>query len=58
MTESTGRTPHSEEPAEGQPTTDDASETGRTPHAGQPAEGVDTAALEDGVDPESKISGA
>jgi hypothetical protein len=58
MTESTGRTPHAEEPAEGQPLTDDAAETGRTPHPGQPAEGADTAALTEGVDPETRISGA
>jgi hypothetical protein len=58
MTENTGRTPHSEEPAEGQPSTDDVSETGRTPHPGQPAEGADAAALEEGIDPESRITGA
>jgi hypothetical protein len=57
MTESTGRTPHSEEPAEGQPASDDVSETGRTPHAGQPAEGAEAAAA-DGVDPDSRITGA
>ena len=58
MTETTGRTPHPEEPAEGQPTSDDASETGRTPHPGQPAEGADVAALEEGLDPENRITGA
>ena len=57
MTETTGRTPHPEEPAEGQPTSDDVSETGRTPHPGQPAEGAESAAA-DGVDPDSRITGA
>ena len=57
MTESTGRTPHPEEPAEGQPTSDDVTETGRTPHPGQPAEGSEAAAAE-GLDPENRITGA
>ena len=55
MTETTGRTPHPEEPAEGQPTSDDAAETGRTPHPGQPAEGTDPGA--EGVDPDTRIAG-
>ena len=56
MTETTGRTAHPEEPAEGQPTSDDVTETGRTPHPGQPAEGDESAAAE-GADPDSRITG-
>ena len=58
MTETTGRTPHPEEPAEGQPTSDDVEETGRTPHPGQPAEGADVDALQEGLDPENRVTGA
>jgi hypothetical protein len=55
MTESTSRTPHSGEPAEGadSPGQD---ESGRTPHADQPAEGTEEAA-EEGLDPENRITG-
>jgi len=56
MTETSGRTPHPEEPAEGQPTSDDVTENGRTPHPGQPAEGAEAGA--EGVDPDSRITGA
>ncbi|MCZ2811277.1 hypothetical protein O2W15_07475 [Modestobacter sp. VKM Ac-2979] len=54
MTESNGRTPHAEEPAEGDARADQH-ETGRTPHPEQPAEGTDPAA---GVDPENRVTGA
>lgn len=53
MTESNGRTPHPEDPAEGEATTDQH-ETGRTPHPGQPAEGTDPAG---GLDPENRVTG-
>lgn len=39
------RTPHPEQPAEGQDAGDDtgaADDTGRTPHSEEPAEGADT----------------
>jgi hypothetical protein len=52
MTESDARTPHPEEPAEGQ-TTGNQHETGRTPHPEQPAEG----GLEEGLDPENRVTG-
>ncbi len=60
MTESTGRTPHTEEPAEGEaPGTAGQDEGGRTPHPGQPAEGgVDEAGLAEGLDPENRVTGA
>ncbi len=35
------RTPHPEEPAEGQDVGGDGGDTGRTPHTEQPAEGQD-----------------
>ncbi|WP_156119175.1 hypothetical protein [Modestobacter caceresii] len=54
MTESNGRTPHPEEPAEGEARADQH-DTGRTPHPEQPAEGADPAA---GVDPENRVTGA
>ncbi|GAA4728265.1 hypothetical protein GCM10023328_03340 [Modestobacter marinus] len=53
MTESNGRTPHPEEPAEGDAPADQ-DENGRTPHPEQPAEGSDPAA---GVDPENRVTG-
>ena len=56
MTESTGRTPHPEEPAEGKTPSDDPQDSGRTPHPGQPAEGSEQAA-EEGLDPENRITG-
>jgi len=55
MTESTGTTPHSDEPAEGAETPGQPG-TGRTPHAEEPAEGSEAAAT-DGVDPENRVSG-
>jgi hypothetical protein len=56
MTESGSRTPHPDQPAEGdtQPGSD---ESGRTPHPDQPAEGSEEAAQE-GLDPENRITGA
>ena len=56
MTESTGTTPHSDEPAEGAVTPGQEG-TGRTPHAEEPAEGSEAAA-EEGVDPANRITGA
>jgi len=56
MTESTGRTPHTEEPAEGKTPSDDPQDTGRTPHPGQPAEGSEDVA-EEGLDPEDRVTG-
>lgn len=53
MTESTGRTPHSEEPAEGKTRSDEPADAGRTPHPGEPAEGEET----EGTDPANRISG-
>ncbi|WP_222194535.1 hypothetical protein [Modestobacter italicus] len=53
MTESTGRTPHTEEPAEGEQPREHGEDAGRTPHTEQPAEG----GLEEGLDPESRVTG-
>ena len=55
MTESTSRTPHPVEPAEGgdPPGQEDA---GRTPHPEQPAEGAD-ADDQPGVDPGTRVTG-
>ena len=53
MTESTGRTPHPEEPADGKTPAEAPQDTGRTPHPEQPAEG----GLEEGLDPENRITG-
>jgi hypothetical protein len=55
MTESTSRTPHTAEPAEGDDTPGQ-DESGRTPHPDQPAEGSEEAAAE-GLDPENRITG-
>lgn len=51
MTENTGHTPHSEEPAEGK-TDAEQPDSGRTPHPQEPAEG----GAEQGTDPENRIS--
>ncbi|WP_299952901.1 hypothetical protein [uncultured Modestobacter sp.] len=51
MTENTGHTPHSEEPAEGK-TDAEQPDSGRTPHPQEPAEG----GAEEGTDPENRIS--
>ena len=59
MTESSGRTPHPEEPAEGKTPADDPQDTGRTPHPGEPAEGKDAEAkAAEGLDPENRVTGA
>ena len=55
MTESTSRTPHPAEPAEGAGSPGE-DQSGRTPHPEQPAEGSVEAA-EEGLDPENRITG-
>jgi hypothetical protein len=56
MTETTGSTPHTDEPAEGAESPGQDG-TGRTPHPDQPAEGAEEAAAE-GTDPENRVTGA
>ena len=55
MTETTGSTPHSDEPAEGAENPGQEGR-GRTPHPDQPAEGAEEAATE-GADPQNRVTG-
>ena len=56
MTETSGSTPHTDEPAEGA-VSPGQEESGRTPHTDEPAEGSEAAA-EEGVDPANRVTGA
>ena len=57
MTDSTERTPHPDEPAEGGSDAPEVPGGGKTPHPEQPAEGSEEAG-EEGLDPENRITGA
>jgi len=56
MTESAGRTPHPDDPAEGGTESPDQQGGGQTPHPEEPAEGADTDE-QPGVDPGNRVTG-